>query len=232
MKKTKRSKKISEIISDLNKRYSLKEGIEILKQCPKLKFDQTVEVAVKLGVDPKKSDQQVRSVAYLPYGTGKKQKVLVFAKADKAKEALDAKADYAGAEEYIEKVKNGWMDFSAVIATPDMMRDVAKLGKILGPRSLMPTPKAGTVTTDVAKAVKDLKSGGKIDFKIDKNAIINTIIGKISFDVDKLIENFKTLISAVNKAKPSSSKGVYIRNVVVSMSMGPGIKIDLQTLNG
>lgn len=230
MKKTKRSKKILEIANVVDKQYTVEEAIDILQKCPKLKFDETVEISVKLGVDPKKSDQQVRGTISLPYGTGRSVKVLVFAKADKAKEALDAGADYAGAEDYLEKVKNGWLDFNAVIATPDMMREVGKLGKVLGPRNLMPTPKSGTVTADVAKAVAEIKAG-KVEFKIDKNGVINTIVGKISFEGKKLVENFKVLLSAISKSKPASSKGVFIKNLVISSTMGPGLAIDLQTLN-
>lgn len=230
MKKTKRSKKILEIADVVNKKYTIEEAIDILQKCPKLKFDETFGVSVKLGVDPKKSDQQVRGTLSLPYGTGRSVKVLVFAKADKAKEALDAGADYAGAEEYIEKVKNGWLDFNAVIATPEMMREVGKLGKVLGPRNLMPTPKSGSVTTDVAKAVQEIKAG-KVEFKVDKNGVINTIFGKISFERKKLLENVNVLIAAIAKSKPASSKGIFIKNLVLSSTMGPGITIDLQTLN-
>ncbi|NGX63819.1 MAG: 50S ribosomal protein L1 [Candidatus Anoxychlamydiales bacterium] len=229
MKKSKRTKKVLEIIGE-PKSFQLDQAVDILKKCPKLKFDESLEVSIKLGVDPKKSDQQVRGTVSLPHGSGKVLKVLVFAKDDKAKEALEAGADYAGSTEYIEKVKGGWLDFNAVIATPDMMREVGKLGQILGPRSLMPTPKSGTVTPDVAKAVKEIK-GGKIAFKVDKNAVINTIFGKLSFDLKKILENFNTLIAAVSRAKPATSKGIYIKNLVISSTMGPGLAIDLQTLN-
>ncbi|NGX32478.1 MAG: 50S ribosomal protein L1 [Candidatus Anoxychlamydiales bacterium] len=229
MKKSKRAKKISQIVGEEKKLNTL-EAIELLKKCPKLKFDESIEMSLKLGVDPKKSDQQVRGTVSLPHGSGKKLKVLVFAKANKVEEALDAGADYAGADEYVEKIKGGWLDFNAVIATPDMMREVGKLGKILGPRSLMPTPKSGTVTQDVAKAVKEIKAG-KVEFKVDKNASINTIVGKLSFESKKLLENFETLMAAITKAKPSSSRGIYIRNLVLSSTMGPGIVIDLQSLN-
>jgi len=229
MKKSKRAKKVLEIIGE-PKSFQLDQAVDILKKCPKLKFDESLEISIKLGVDPKKSDQQVRGTVSLPHGSGKVLKVLVFAKDDKAKEALEAGADYAGSTEYIEKVKGGWLDFNAVIATPDMMREVGKLGQILGPRSLMPTPKSGTVTPDVAKAVKEIK-GGKIAFKVDKNAVINTIFGKISFDLKKILENFNTLISAISRAKPATSKGIYIKNLVISTTMGPGLVIDLQTLN-
>lgn len=229
MKKTKRSKKILELTGEEEKVYNVKDAIDILKKCPKVKFDETIEVSIKLGVDPKKSDQQVRGIVNLPHGSGKTEKILVFAKGDKVKEAIDAGADFAG-EEYIEKVKNGWLEFTAVIAAPDMMRDVGKLGKILGPRSLMPTPKAGTVTNDVAKAVKEIKAG-KLAFKVDKNANINTIVGKVSFEISKLLENFESLISAIIKAKPISSKGIYMKHLSLASTMGPGISIDLQTLN-
>ncbi|NGX48883.1 MAG: 50S ribosomal protein L1 [Candidatus Anoxychlamydiales bacterium] len=229
MKKSKRAKKISQIVEE-NQKLNTVEAIELLKKCPKLKFDESIEMSIKLGVDPKKSDQQVRGTVSLPHGSGKTLKVLVFAKANKVQEALDAGADYAGAEEYVEKIKGGWLDFNAVIATPDMMREVGKLGKILGPRSLMPTPKSGTVTQDVAKAVKEIKAG-KVEFKVDKNAAINTILGKLSFETKKIVENFETLMSAITKAKPASCRGIYIRNLVLSSTMGPGIVIDLQSLN-
>ncbi len=229
MKKSKRAKKISQIVEE-NQKLNTVEAIELLKKCPKLKFDESIEMSIKLGVDPKKSDQQVRGTVSLPHGSGKTLKVLVFAKANKVQEALDAGADYAGAEEYVEKIKGGWLDFNAVIATPDMMREVGKLGKILGPRSLMPTPKSGTVTQDVAKAVKEIKAG-KVEFKVDKNAAINTILGKLSFETKKIVENFETLMSAITKAKPASCRGIYIKNLVLSSTMGPGIVIDLQSLN-
>ncbi|HEU63769.1 hypothetical protein LCGC14_1297980 [marine sediment metagenome] len=229
MKKSKRAKKISQIVGEERKLTS-SEAIDLLKKCPKLKFDESIEMSIKLGVDPKKSDQQVRGTVSLPHGSGKTLKVLVFAKANKVQEALDAGADYAGADEYVEKVKGGWLDFNAVIATPDMMREVGKLGRILGPRSLMPTPKSGTVTQDVAKAVKEIKAG-KVEFKVDKNAAINTILGKLSFDSKKLAENFETLMAAITKAKPSTCRGIYIKNLVLSSTMGPGIAIDLQSLN-
>ncbi len=229
MRKSKRVKKISQIVGE-NKKFTIQEAIDILKKCPKLKFDESIEVSIKLGIDPKKSDQQVRGSVSLPYGSGKSMKVLVLAKANKIQEALDAGADYAGADEYVEKIKKGWLDFNVVIATPDMMREVGKLGKILGPRSLMPTPKSGTVTQDVAKAIKEIKAG-KIEFKVDKNASINTVLGKLSFESEKIQKNLKALLAAIVRAKPSNCKGVYIKNVVLSSTMGPGLKIDLQTLN-
>ena len=177
---------------DAQKAYTVTEAIEILKKCPPVKFDQTVDISLRIGVDPRRSDQQVRGTVSLPNGTGKTSIVLVFAKGDKVKEALAAGADYAGHDELVEKVNGGWTDFDAVIATPDMMRDVGKLGKVLGPRGLMPTPKAGTVTTDITKAIQELK-GGKIEFKLDRHGVINNAVGKISFAVDKLEENIRWL---------------------------------------
>src|SRR5258708_7125261 len=192
------SKRIREIAKtlDVQKTYGVKEAVDILKKCPPVKFDQTVEVSLKLGVDPRRSDQSVRGTVSLPNGTGKTMKILVFAKGDKVKEALAAGADYAGHEEFFEKVNGGWTDFDAIIATPDMMRDVGKLGKVLGPRGLMPTPKTGTVTTDVTKAIQELKAG-KIEFKLDRLGVINVAIGKLSFAADKLLENIRALIFSV-----------------------------------
>lgn len=223
------SKRIREIAEsvDVQKTYSVKEAIDILKKCPSVKFDQTVEVSLKLGVDPRRSDQNVRGTVSLPNGTGKTMKILVFAKGDKVKEALTAGADYAGHEEFFEKVNGGWTDFDAVIATPDMMRDVGKLGKVLGPRGLMPTPKAGTVTTDIAKAIQELKSG-KIEFKVDRHGVINNGVGKLSFDIDKLLQNIQTFLAAIQRAKPASAKGHYLKSLVVSSTMGPGLKIDIR----
>lgn len=221
------SKRIREIAKtyDLTQVHSLKEAVEILKKCPPVKFDQSVEISLKVGVDPRKNDQQVRGTVSLPNGTGKKMKILVFAEGDKVKEALDAGADYAGNEELLEKVNGGWTDFDAVVATPSMMRNVGKLGKVLGPRGLMPTPKAGTVTTDIAKAIAELK-GGKIEFKLDRHGVINNAVGKISFDAAKILENILSFLSAVMKAKPASAKGHFFRSMVLSSTMGPGLKID------
>lgn len=223
------SKRIREIAKslDVQKTYSVQEAIAILKKCPTVKFDQTVEVSLKLGVDPRQSNQGVRGTVSLPNGTGKTIKILVFAKGDKVKEALAAGADYVGHEELLEKVNGGWTDFDAVIATPDMMRDVGKLGKVLGPRGLMPTPKAGTVTTDIAKAVQELK-GGKIEFKLDRHGVINNGVGKLSFDADKLVQNIQAFLVAIQRAKPASAKGHYMRSLVLSSTMGPGLKIDLR----
>lgn len=226
------SKRIREIAKalDVQKTYGMKEAIDILKKCPPVKFDQTVEVSLKLGVDPRRSDQSVRGTVSLPNGTGKTIKILVFAKGDKVKEALAAGAEYAGHEELFEKVNGGWTDFDAVIATPDMMRDVGKLGKVLGPRGLMPTPKAGTVTTDIAKAVQELK-GGKIEFKLDRHGVINNGVGKISFDAEKLFQNILAYLTAIQRAKPASAKGHYLKSLVLSSTMGPGLKIDLRELD-
>lgn len=221
-----KSKRIREIASkyDLQKVYSLDEAIAILKQCPPVKFDQTVELTLKLGVDPRKSDQQVRGTVSLPNGTGKNLRVLVFARGEKVQEALDAGAVYAGHEELLKRVADGWTDFDAVVATPDMMRDVGKLGKVLGPRGLMPTPKAGTVTLDVGTAVKDL-CGGKIEFKVDRQGVVSNGVGKVSFGNSQIVENIRSLLNAIMRAKPASAKGQYVQSLYVSSTMGPGIKI-------
>lgn len=226
------SKRFREMAKSLeaNKAYSVKEAVDILKQCPPVKFDQSVDISLRMGVDPRRSDQHVRGTVSLPNGTGKSIVIVVLAKGDKVKEALAAGADYAGNEELIEKINGGWTDFNAVIATPDMMRDVGKLGKVLGPRGLMPTPKAGTVTTDIAKAIQELQAG-KIEFKIDRHGVINNGLGKISFTADKLIENIATYIQAVLKAKPAAAKGNFLKSVVLSSTMGPGLKIDLRELD-
>lgn len=223
------SKRFREIakLYDVTKLCSLKEAIAILKKCPKVKFDQSVEISLKTGVDPRKSDQQVRGTVSLPNGTGKTMVILVFAKGEKAKEALEAGADFAGDDELIEKVKGGWTGFDAVVATPDMMREVGKLGKVLGPRGLMPTPKAGTVTTDVSKAIQELK-GGKIEFKVDKHGVINNAVGKLTFAEDKLEENIQSYLSAIQKAKPSAAKGIYLKSLVLSSTMGPGVKVEIR----
>lgn len=228
---TKRSKRMKEVdqLVDRNRSYKLEEAVEILKKCPAPKFDQSVNMALKIGIDPKKSDQQVRGTVSLPHGTGQKVTLVVIAKGDKAKEALEAGADYAGADELLEKIKGGWTDFSALIATPDMMRELGKLGKILGPRGLMPTPKAGTVTADVAKAVREVKAG-KIEFKVDKTGNVNNAVGKISFNTDSLIDNLNVLLNAISRSKPASAKGAFLRSMFLSTTMGPGLKIDLQSI--
>ncbi len=209
--------------------YSLEEAIILLQECPPVKFDQSVEISIKMGVDPRKSDQQVRSTVLLPHGTGKKIKVLVFAKGDKLKEAQDAGAEFSGDKDLLEKIKGGWTDFDVVISTPDMMREVGKLGKILGPRGLMPTLKAGSVTQDVKKAVEDLKKG-KIEFKVDKSGLINNLVGKLSFSTQNLVENAHALISSIMRMKPATTKGQYLKSATLSSSMGPGFKLDINTL--
>jgi large subunit ribosomal protein L1 len=222
-----KSKRIREAVSfvEAGKLYTIEEAVAILQKCPSVKFDQTVDISVKLGVDPRKSDQQVRGTVSLPNGTGKSLRVLVFAKADKVQEALDAGAEYAGSDELLEKVTGGWTDFDVVVTTPDMMREVGKLGKVLGPRGLMPTPKAGTVTQDIGNAVKEVKAG-KIEFKLDKQAVCNTGVGKLSFESPALIENIRALLSALLRAKPVSAKGQYFVSLALSSTMGPGLKID------
>lgn len=226
--KSKRSREIAKLV-DIEKSYTLDEAIEILKKCPPVKFDQSVELSLKTGVDTRKSEQSVRGTVSLPNGTGKRMIVVVFAKGEKVKEALDAGADYVGNEELLEKIKAGWTDFNAVISTPDMMREVGKLGKILGPHGLMPTPKAGTVTNDVAKAVNEVKAG-KVEFKIDKNGVINGIIGKLSFQKEKIAENIIVFLSAITRAKPASAKGQYLKSLAISSTMGPGINVDLHSI--
>ena len=223
--KSKRSREIAKLV-DTQKVYKLEEAITILQKCPPVKFDQSVDVALKTGIDLQKSDQQVRGVVSLPNGTGKKSVIVVFAKGDKVKEALEAGADFAGTEELFEKVKGGWTDFDAVISTPEMMRDVGKLGKVLGPRGLMPTPKAGTVTNDIATAVREIKAG-RIEFKNDKHGVVSNAVGKLSFSPDKLAENIRTYVNAVSKAKPAGTKGHFMVSLAVSSTMGPGLKVDM-----
>ncbi len=214
---------------DPAKFYKVEEAVSILKQSPTVKFDQTVEIALKVGIDPKKSDQMVRGTLSMPHGTGQKVTIVVIAKGDKAQDALNAGADFAGGDELLDKIKGGWTDFTALVATPDMMRELGKLGKVLGPRGLMPTPKAGTVTNDVAKAVKELKAG-KIEFKADKTGVINSRVGKLSFEENALVENIRALLQTISRAKPSSSKGAFLRSLYLTSTMGPGLRIDLQSL--
>lgn len=225
------SKRIREIAKqcDVSKTYAIEEAVEILKKCPTVKFDQSVDISLKMGVDPRRSDQLVRGTVSLPNGTGKKMVILVFAEGEKVQEALDAGADFAGSDELIEKVNGGWTAFDAVVATPSMMRNVGKLGKVLGPRGLMPTPKAGTVTTEVGAAVKELK-GGKIEFKLDRHGVINNAVGKLSFIAENLVQNIKTFLNAVLRAKPSSAKGQFLKALHLSSTMGPGLKIDVSGL--
>lgn len=211
---------------DRDASYEPEQAIELVKQMAKAKFDETVEVAVRLGVDPKKQDQNVRGVVVLPHGTGKTKKVLVFAKGEKAKEAEAAGADYVGDQDMINKIQQGWFDFDVCVATPDMMAEVGKLGRLLGGKGLMPNPKAGTVTFDVAKAVQEIKAG-KIEYRLDKAGQVHAPIGKVSFDAEKLTENLRTLIDALNRAKPAAAKGVYMRNIAVSSTMGPSVRVKL-----
>ncbi len=209
--------------------YEPAQAIELVKQMAKAKFDETVEVAVRLGVDPKKQDQNVRGVVVLPHGTGKTKKVLVFAKGEKAKEAEAAGADYVGDADMINKIQQGWFDFDVCVATPDMMAEVGKLGRLLGGKGLMPNPKAGTVTFDVTKAVQEIKAG-KIEYRLDKAGQIHAPIGKVSFDAEKLTENFRSLVDALNRAKPAAAKGQYMRNVAVSSTMGPSVRVNLSSI--
>ncbi|MBI1811139.1 MAG: 50S ribosomal protein L1 [Nitrospirae bacterium] len=211
------------------KEYSIEDAIGLVKKASFTKFNETVDMAVNLGIDAKKTDQMVRNAVVLPHGTGKKVRVVVFAKGEKEKEARDAGADYVGAEDLIEKIQQGWFDFDKVVATPDIMGLVGKLGKLLGPRGLMPNPKLGTVTFDLAKAVKEIKAG-KIEYKTEKAGLIHVPIGKVSFDNQKLIENAMAVIDAIIKAKPPTSKGKYLKKVAVSSTMGPGVKIDVGRL--
>lgn len=228
--KSKRFREMAKLIN-IQKIYKLEEAIEILKTCPAVKFDQSVDLALKTGIDPQKSDQQVRGVVSLPNGTGKKITLVAFVKGDRTKEALDAGADYAGNEELIEKVRNGWTDFDAVIATPDMMRDISKLGKVLGPRGLMPLPKTGTVTNDIQSAIREIKAG-RIEFKNDKHGIISGAIGKLSFSAQHLMENIRAYLYAIERAKPPSARGKYFVSLFVSSTMGPGLKVDLNGVEG
>jgi len=221
--------KLFENLVDKSKKYSLKEAIAILKKAPKPKFDESVDLAIKLEIDPKQSDQMVRGTVVLPHGTGKTKKVAVFCKGEAQNKAKEAGADQVGAEDLIEKVSKGFMDFDVAVATPEMMRELSKLGKILGPRGLMPNPKAGTVTEDVAKAVKEVR-GGKVEFKMDKISNINIAVGKISFDENAIYSNAFTLIEAVQHARPTTLKGNYIRSIAISTTMGPGVRLDLSNL--
>lgn len=227
----KKYKESAQLIDRL-KLYDVAEAMDLVKQTAKAKFDETVEIHIKLGVDSRHADQQVRGAVVLPHGTGKTVKVLVFAKGEKATEAENAGADYVGAEDLVAKIQGeNWFDFDIVVATPDMMGVVGRLGRVLGPKGLMPNPKAGTVTMDVAKAINEIKAG-KIEYRLDKTNIIHCPIGKVSFGHDKLEENFRTLIDAVIKAKPAAAKGQYLRSITVASTMGPGIKINPSKLIG
>jgi large subunit ribosomal protein L1 len=211
---------------DTLKLYDVNEALDLVQKTAKAKFDESVEVHVRLGVDPRHADQQVRGVVVLPHGTGKTLRVLVFAKGDKAKEAEAAGADFVGADELVTKIQNeNWFDYDVIVATPDMMGVVGRLGKVLGPKGLMPNPKSGTVTFDLERAISEIKAG-KVEYRVDKTAIIHVAIGKVSFGTEKLTENFKTLMEAVVKAKPSAAKGTYLKNVVVTSTMGPSVKVN------
>ena len=225
MKRGKRYQEAAKLV-DSAKLYEAKEALEIIEKMPKRKFDETVELHVRLGVDSKHADQQVRGTTVLPHGTGKTQRVLVFAKGPKAEEAEKAGADFVGAEELIPKIeKENWFDYDVIVATPDMMGVVGRLGKVLGPKGLMPNPKSGTVTMDVTKAINEIKSG-KVEYRLDKTNIIHLGFGKVSFGADKLFENYETIMNAIIKAKPAAAKGQYIKSVSISTTMGPGMYID------
>lgn len=223
----KRGKNVQEAakLVERNKAYDIREAVSVMKQASKAKFDESVEVAFRLGVDPKKADENIRGAVVLPHGTGKTQRVLVFAKGDKIKEAEDAGADYIGDEDIIAKINDGWFDFDVVVATPDMMAEVGKLGRILGPKGLMPNPKTGTVTFELEKAIGEIKAG-KVEYRVDKSSNLHVPIGKISFDDEKLVENYEAIAETIVKVKPQASKGKYIRNVAIASTMGPGIKLN------
>ncbi|MBN2031502.1 50S ribosomal protein L1 [bacterium] len=224
MRRSKRYRSSVEKI-DAHRLYTLEEGVDLLKKMAAAKFDESVDIAVRLGVDPKKTDQMVRGTVSLPHGTGKKVRVLVLCKAPKDKDAKEAGADYVGLDEYIEKIEKGWSDVDAIVATPDVMKEVGKLGKYLGRKGLMPNPKSGTVTSDVTQAVKQLKAG-RIEFRVDRYGIVHATIGKLSFSAKQLADNIKSLMEQIMRLKPPSAKGQYIGNVTLTSTMGPGIKLD------
>ncbi|MFQ5823455.1 MAG: 50S ribosomal protein L1 [bacterium] len=228
MKKSKRFRNLESLVLK-GKDYSLDEAVELIKKTANAKFEESVEISVNLGVDPRHADQVVRGTVSLPHGIGKDVKVLVLTKGNKENEAKEAGADYVGFEEYIKKIQNGWLEFDVVVATPDVMGEVGKLGRLLGPRGLMPNPKSGTVTMEVGKAVKDLKAG-KIEFRVDKYGILHTSVGKASFDNKEIRENILTFMDTVLRLKPAASKGQYIRNIILSSTMGPGIRVDRGSL--
>ena len=212
------------------KALTIEEAIPLVQKLKYAKFDETVEMSIRLGVDPKHADQMVRGTVVLPHGLGKTKKVLVIAGGEKQKEAQEAGADTVGGEELVEKIQGGWMDFEAVVATPDMMRAVGKLGKVLGPRGLMPNPKTGTVTVDIAKAVREIKAG-KVEFRVDKTGIVHAPVGKVSFATERLVENTHALVDSIIKAKPAAAKGKYVKSVTISSTMGPGVTIDPATVD-
>jgi large subunit ribosomal protein L1 len=214
---------------DRERRYELAEAIDLVKESATAKFDETAEVAIRLGVDPRKSDQMVRGTVLLPHGTGKSVRVLVFAKGEKEIEARDAGADFVGAEDLVEKIQGGWLEFDKVVATPDMMGLVGRIAKVLGPRGMMPNPKVGTVTLNIRETIGEIKKG-KVEFRTDKGANLHVPVGKVSFDREKLKENIVSLIDTVNRMKPPASKGQYMRNMVLSSTMGPGVKVDIASL--
>lgn len=219
-------KKLRAAVAKIQRKpYGLKEAVELVKKSAYAKFDESVDLALRLGVDPKQSDQMVRGTTVLPHGTGKKLRVLVFAKGEKEQEAREAGADYVGADDLIEKIKGGWMDFDQAVATPDLMASVSKLGKILGPRGLMPNPKAGTVTFELGKAIAEIRKG-RVEYKIEKAGIVHVSVGKVSFDAQQLYDNAHTILESIIKAKPASSKGRYLKSVTLSSTMGPGIRLD------
>jgi large subunit ribosomal protein L1 len=222
-----RGKKFKAVVEkvDRTKRYPLEEAVQLAVSTSFVRFDETVDMAVRLGVDPRHADQMVRGAVVLPNGTGRTTRVLVFAKGEKEKEALDAGADFVGSEEVVEKIKGGWMDFDKAVATPDMMGMVGKIGKILGPRGLMPNAKTGTVTFDVAKAIREIKAG-KIEFRVEKNGIVHAPVGRVSFGAEKLIPNILSLFEILMRLKPSSARGTYLKSITISTTMGPGIKVD------
>lgn len=226
-KRSKRYQQVAKLIEE--REYSLDEAIDLIKKTASAKFDESVEIAIRLGVDPRRADQAIRGTVSLPHGLGKTVRVLVIAKGDKAKEAEEAGADFVGYEDYIEKIqKEGWLDFDVVIATPDAMRDLGKLGRFLGPRGLMPNPKSGTVTMDIGRTVQEVKAG-KIDFRVDKTGIIHTSIGKASFDNGKLKDNIKTLMQTIVRMKPATAKGTYLKSIYLSNTMGPGVPLNTNT---
>lgn len=228
----KKSKRYNEALAlvEKGKVYDIEEAVELLKKVSNAKFDETVEVAFRLGIDPRHADQQIRAAIVLPHGTGKTQKVLAVTQGDKIKEAEEAGADFVGGKELLEKIqKENWFEFDVIVATPDMMAELGKLGRVLGPKGLMPNPKTGTVTTDLKKAVEEIKAG-KVEYRVDKEGNIHVGIAKISFDNEKIVENFKTIFDAILKAKPAAAKGIYMKNVAITSTMGPGIKINTETV--
>src|SRR5271157_2097415 len=221
---TKKNREAREKV-DREKRYTLEEALDLLSEMPERKFDETVEVAMRLGVDPRHADQMVRGTVVLPNGLGKTVRVLVFAKGEKVKEALDAGADYAGGDEIVEQIREGWLEFDKTVATPDMMGAVGKIGKVLGPRGLMPNAKLGTVTFDLAKVIKEIKTG-KVDFRVEKTGIVHAPMGKVSFGEEKLLQNISAFIDTLIRIKPSAAKGTYMKGIAISTTMGPGIQVD------